>query len=472
MYADLRHVLVRKESELIESSSTISEGDFDNLLRQLVRTGVERYYRATHKKKTQSAFAEGARVPYAGRVFDHSEMLMLTEASLDFWLTSGRFSDTFEREFASRLGVRFAALVNSGSSANLLAFSSLTSELLGEDRIRAGDEVITVAAGFPTTVSPIFQTGCTPVFVDVTVDDGTYNIDTEALEAAITDRTRAVMVAHTLGNPINLDVVGALCEKHDLWLVEDNCDALGSRYRNKLTGTFGDIATSSFYPPHHLTMGEGGAVYSNNVRLRKIVESLRDWGRDCWCPAGKDNTCGKRFCHQLGTLPKGYDHKYIYRHFGYNLKATDLQAAIGCAQLDKLDSFVEARRRNWQELRDGLANLQDFFVLPEPTPHSAPSWFGFLLTVRDDAPFTRNALVEHLELKNIQTRMLFAGNLLRHPLFDELRSRGGGYRVVGDLRNSDRILEKTFWVGVYPGLKPGMTDYMIQTIRDFALQSR
>jgi CDP-6-deoxy-D-xylo-4-hexulose-3-dehydrase len=467
VHVNLRRFLTFQSKDVRETSLHALEKDLDSLLREMVRNSVLRYYRGRHLPINTKAFTRGDRVPYAGRVFDEQELLTLSEAMMDFWLTSGRFTEQFERSFAEKLGVRFAALVNSGSSANLIALSTLTSTLLGADRLKPGDEVITVAAGFPTTISPIIQNNCVPVFVDVTVDDGTYNIDVTQLTEALSERTRAVMVAHTLGNPFNLGVVTEFCADNDLWLIEDNCDALGSRYQGQLTGTFGDIATSSFYPPHHMTMGEGGAVYSKTVKLKRIVESFRDWGRDCWCPAGKDNTCGKRFSHSLGDLPFGYDHKYIYRHLGYNLKAGDLQAAVGCAQLEKLDTFVRLRRRNWQTLREDLNDLNDVFILPDATPSSEPSWFGFALTLREGTRFDRNEIVEFLESKNIQTRMLFAGNVLRHPLFDDMRQSGVGYRVVGNLANSDRILERTFWLGVYPGLTTSMLEYVIESIRNF-----
>ncbi|PIT99577.1 MAG: lipopolysaccharide biosynthesis protein RfbH [Bdellovibrionales bacterium CG10_big_fil_rev_8_21_14_0_10_45_34] len=438
-------------------------------LRTEIKSLVGEYFEVAHRPKLEAPFVAGeTRVNYAGRMFGAEEMLNLVDSSLDFWLTSGRYCDQFERSFSQKLGVKYTALVNSGSSANLVAFYSLTSPLLKDRRIRKGDEVITVAAGFPTTVAPIIQFGAVPVFVDVKVDDGTYNIDVTQLEAARTDRTKAVMVAHTLGNPFDLDAVKAFCEKHELWLVEDNCDALGSTYKGKLTGTFGDIATSSFYPPHHLTMGEGGAVYTSKPLLKRSVESFRDWGRDCWCPSGKDNTCNKRFGWKLGQLPEGYDHKYIYRHLGFNLKVTDMQAAIGCAQLERLDSFTEARRSNWLRLREGLSNLKDQLVLPEPTEGASPSWFGFAMTVRESASFTRNEICEYLEENKIQTRMLFGGNLLRHPAFDELRDQPGALRVVGELPQTDRIMMNTFWVGVYPGMIPNKLDYIIDKIQSFA----
>jgi CDP-6-deoxy-D-xylo-4-hexulose-3-dehydrase len=436
-------------------------------LREAAIQAALAYYDHRHAPKKE--FVEGDRISYAGRVFDHAEISNLIDSSLDFWLTTGRYADRFEREFAEFLGVRHASLVNSGSSANLLAFMALTSPKLDDRRICRGDEVITVAAGFPTTVAPIIQYGAVPVFVDVSLP--TYNIDVSLLEAALSTRTKAVMVAHTLGNPFDLAAVKAFCDAHDLWLVEDNCDALGSRYFHRgtwqLTGTIGHLGTSSFYPPHHMTMGEGGAVYTDDTTLKRLVESFRDWGRDCWCPSGRDNTCGNRFQQQFGALPHGYDHKYVYSHFGYNLKVTDMQAAIGCAQLEKLPGFIAARRRNWQFLRDGLAGLADRFILPEPTLNSEPSWFGFLLTVREGAGFTRDQIVERLERKGIQTRMLFAGNLIKHPCFDEMRASGHGYRMVGELPVTDRIMRDTFWVGVYPGMTEGMLEYLVATVREF-----
>ncbi|MDR3578462.1 MAG: lipopolysaccharide biosynthesis protein RfbH [Oryzomonas sp.] len=444
----------------------------DKKLREEVVQATLRYYEFKHKVK--KPFVPGERISYAARVFDEQEMANLIDSSLDFWLTTGRYAERFEREFAEFLGVQHCSLTNSGSSANLLAFMALTSPKLAERRIRKGDEVITVAAGFPTTVAPIIQYGAVPVFVDVRLP--TYNIDVAQLDAALSDRTKAVMVAHTLGNPFDLAAVKQFCDRHNLWLVEDNCDALGSRYclngKWRFTGTIGHLGTSSFYPPHHMTMGEGGAVYTNDTTLKRLVESFRDWGRDCWCPSGRDNTCGNRFTQQFGELPYGYDHKYVYSHFGYNLKVTDMQAAVGCAQLEKLPGFIAARQRNWQLLRDGLADLGDRFILPEPTENSDPSWFGFLLTVREDAGFSREQVVAHLERKGIQTRMLFAGNLIKHPCFDEMRKEGTGYRIVGSLDDTDRIMRDTFWVGVYPGMTDEMLDYMIETIKDFVLQTR
>ncbi len=434
-------------------------------LRQQAVDAAVAYYHHVHAEK--KAFAPGVRIPYAGRVFDEREVAILVDSSLDFWLTTGRYADKFEREFGEFLNVQHCSLTNSGSSANLLAFMALTSPKLGERRIRPGDEVISVAAAFPTTVAPIIQFGAVPVFVDVSLP--TYNIDVTQLDAALTPRTKAVMVAHTLGNPFDLAAVKSFCDRHSLWLIEDNCDALGSRYfcngQWRFTGTIGHIGTSSFYPPHHMTMGEGGAVYTDDPLLKKLVESFRDWGRDCWCPSGKDNTCNNRFGQQFGELPFGYDHKYVYSHFGYNLKVTDMQAAIGCAQLEKLPSFIEARKRNWQLLRDGLACVEDRLVLPEATLNSDPSWFGFLMTVREGAGFSRDRIVNHLESKGIQTRMLFAGNLIKHPCFDEMRRDNAGFRVVGDLATTDLIMQNTFWVGVYPGMTEEMISFITETLK-------
>lgn len=414
----------------------------------------------------EKEFKEGDRLPYASRVYNHEEMVTLVDSALEFWLTSGRYTDEFEKGLAQYLGVKYCALVNSGSSANLNAFMALTSPLLGERAVKRGDEVITVAAGFPTTVAPIIQYGAVPVFVDVTIPQ--YNIDVTKLEAAVSDKTKAVMIAHTLGNPFDLGAVKAFCDKHNLWLIEDNCDALGSRYtidgEEKFTGTIGDIGTSSFYPPHHMTMGEGGAVYTDNPLLNKIIRSFRDWGRDCICSSGHDNMCGHRFDKQYGQLPLGYDHKYVYSHFGYNLKATDLQAAIGVAQLKKFPTFVERRRHNFNRILAGLESVQDKLVLPEPCKNSRPSWFGFLLTCKDGVDRTK--VVRYIEEHNIQTRMLFAGNLIKHPCFDEMRKTGEGYRVVGTLENTDRIMRDTFWVGVYPGMTDEKIDYMIKIIKN------
>lgn len=419
--------------------------------------------------KDDAMFSEGDKIPYAGRVYDDEEMSLLVDSSLDFWLTNGRYAERFEDEFSRFLNVKYCSLVNSGSSANLLAFMALTSPIFGERRINRCDEVITIAACFPTTVAPIIQYGAVPVFVDV--EFPSYNVDCSQLEKAVSEKTKAVFLAHTLGNPFDLNFVKSFCEEHNLWLIEDNCDSLGSKYHYnnqwRYTGTIGDIGTSSFYPPHHITMGEGGAVYTNSQQLKTIVDSFRDWGRDCRCLSGKDNTCGYRFDTQLGDLPRGYDHKYVYSHFGYNLKATEMQAAIGCAQLKKLPKFIMTRKRNWTRLREKLSRLQDKFILPEPSRNSDPSWFGFLLTVKDDAGFKRQDIVSHLERSGIQTRVLFAGNVIKHPCFDELRSNGSGFRVVLDLKNTDKIMNDTFWVGVYPGMTDEMVDYIIKVISDY-----
>ena len=433
-------------------------------MRNKILAMVREYCDTFHKQKTE--FKAGDRIPYASRVYDGDEMTNLVDSALDFWLTAGRYVDEFEKNFAAYLGVKFCSLVNSGSSANLVAFMALTSPLLGERRIKRGDEVITVAAGFPTTVSPIVQYGAIPVFVDVTIPQ--YNIDVTQLENAFSDKTKAVMLAHTLGNPFDLKAVKDFCTRHNLWLVEDNCDALGATYtiggHEKFTGTISDIGTSSFYPAHHLTMGEGGAVYTDNPKLHKLIRSFRDWGRDCVCPPGKDNFCGHRFDGKRGELPAGYDHKYVYSHFGYNLKVTDMQAAIGCAQLKKLSTFVERRRNNFNRLFDGLRDLQDKIILPVPAENSRPSWFGFLITCREGV--ARAEIVKHLESNGIQTRLLFAGNLVKQPCFDEMRATGNGYRVVGDLTNTERIMRDTFWIGVYPGMLDEQIDYMIEKIRE------
>lgn len=433
--------------------------------RREILSKVAEYYHAFKKKKT--LYEKGDRITYAARVFDEKEMCALVDAALDFWLTTGRFADEFEQNFAKWLGVRFANLVNSGSSANLLAFMALTAPELGERRIRVGDEVITVACGFPTTVTPMLQYGAIPVFVDVTIPQ--YNIDVSRLEMARSEKTKAVIIAHTLGNPFDLSAVKAFCDKYNLWLVEDNCDALGSQYvlngEEKYTGTFGDIGTSSFYPPHHMTMGEGGCIYTDNPLLNKIIRSFRDWGRDCVCPSGQDNFCKHRFDGQYGELPKGYDHKYVYSHFGYNLKVTDMQAAIGCEQLKKMPEFIERRRHNWERLRMALESAQKSLVLPEPCENSHPSWFGFLITLKQDSGLDRETVVRSIESNNIQTRLLFSGNLIKHPCFDEMRSMEKSYRVAGDLKNTDYIMNNTFWVGVYPG----MTDKMIDTMAEVIL---
>ena len=430
--------------------------------RQEILALVEEY--AARYREKKKPFQPGDRISYASRVYDRKEMVNAADAVLEFWLTSGRFSDLFEKKLGEYLGVPYVSLVNSGSSANLLAFMALTSPKLGERRVKRGDEVITVACGFPTTVTPIIQYGAVPVFVDVCIPQ--YNIDVTKLETALSEKTKAVMIAHTLGNPFDLKAVKAFCDAHGLWLIEDNCDALGSRYtldgETRFTGTIGDIGTSSFYTPHHMTMGEGGAVYTKNAVLHNILRSMRDWGRDCRCPSGVDNICQHRFDGQYGELPRGYDHKYVYSHFGYNLKVTDLQASIGCAQLEKFPQFVERRKENFKRLRAALSPAEDKLILPEPCENADPSWFGFLLTCREGV--SREKLVRFIEQKGVQTRMLFAGNLTKHPCFDELRESGEGYRIVGELRETDRIMRDTFWVGVYPGMTPEMIDYMASVI--------
>lgn len=427
-----------------------------------ILNSVKEYYKTFMVKPE---YRDGDRIAYASRVFDEKEMMNLADSMLEFWLTSGRYTDQFEKQLGEYLGTPFVSLVNSGSSANLLAFMALTSPLLKERQIKRGDEVITVACGFPTTVTPILQYGAVPVFVDVTIPQ--YNIDVTQLEAALSPKTKAVMIAHTLGNPFDLKAVKEFCAKHNLWLVEDNCDALGSEYtldgKAYKTGTVGDIGTSSFYPPHHMTMGEGGAVYTRNPLLHKIIRSFRDWGRDCVCPSGKDGVCNHRFDRQFGTLPLGYDHKYTYSHFGYNLKATDLQAAIGCAQLEKFPSFVERRRYNFDRLHKALECVQDKLILPEPVANSNPSWFGFLITCKEGV--YRTDLVKKIEAANIQTRALFAGNLIRHPCFDQIRGTDA-YRVVGDLKVTDQIMKDTFWIGVYPGMTDAMIDRMAKVIKE------
>ena len=431
--------------------------------REQIKSLVAEYYH-DFKEKAEP-FKPGDRIAYASRVFDEKEMCSLTDAMLDFWLTTGRFADQFEREFAQWIGVKYAHLVNSGSSANLIAFMTLTAPELGERQIRRGDEVITVACGFPTTVTPILQYGAVPVFVDVTVPQ--YNIDVTRLEAALSPKTKAVMIAHTLGNPFDLKAVKAFCEKHGLWLVEDNCDALGTRYtidgETRFTGAWGDIGTSSFYPPHHMTMGEGGCVYTNDPKLHRLILSFRDWGRDCICPSGHDNFCGHRFDGQYGELPKGYDHKYVYSHFGYNLKVTDLQAAIGVEQLKKFPSFIERRRHNWARLRAALEGAQDRLILPEPAVGSEPSWFGFMISLREGSGLDRNAVTRFIEEHNIQTRLLFSGNLIKHPCFDAIRGTDA-YRVSGGLENTEFIMNSSFWVGVYPGMTDEKLDYMASVI--------
>lgn len=438
--------------------------------RDEIKTLVAEYYRKYKMpEESKDNFSPGDRISYASRVYDEKEMQSLTDAMLDFWLTTGRFSEEFEKRFAEWIGVRFAHLVNSGSSANLLAFMTLTAPELGERQIRRGDEVITVAAGFPTTVTPMIQYGAIPVFVDITIPQ--YNIDVTKLEEALSPRTKAVMIAHTLGNPFDLKAVKAFCDRHDLWLVEDNCDALGTEYsidgETRYTGTWGDIGTSSFYPPHHMTMGEGGCVYTNNPLLHRLILSFRDWGRDCVCPSGQDNFCGHRYDGQFGELPQGYDHKYVYSHFGYNLKITDLQAAIGVEQLKKFPAFIERRRYNWTRLYDALAGSKaaEQIVLPVPADNARPSWFGFMISLKPESRKSRNDVTRYIEDHNIQTRLLFSGNLIKHPCFDPIRGTDA-YRVAGTLDNTDYVMNNSFWVGVYPGMTDAMTDYMSRVIEE------
>lgn len=436
----------------------------DNDLRSKILAQVKEYARLYHQRNV--SYTPGDRIPYASRVYDEEELCNLVDSALEFWLTSGRYTKDFEKNFGEYLGVRYCSLVNSGSSANLLALMALTSPLLKERRLKPGDEMITVAAGFPTTVSPAIQYGVIPVFTDVTIPQ--YNLDTARLEDALSEKTKVVMAAHTLGNPFNLKTVKEFCDKHNLWLIEDNCDALGSVYEmngeKRLTGTIGDIGTSSFYPPHHMTMGEGGAVYTNNPLLHKIIRSMRDWGRDCICVSGEDNRCGHRFDGQYGELPVGYDHKYVYSHFGYNLKATDMQAAIGVAQLKKLPGFTEKRMENFKKLYTRLSDVGDKLILPEKCPGSEPSWFGFLMTCREGVD--RRKVISYIEEHGVQTRMLFAGNLIKHPCFDGMREKGIGYRVVGDLMNTERIMRDSFWVGVYPGMTDEKLEYMSKIIKE------
>ena len=431
--------------------------------REQIKALVAEYYHDFKEKK--ESFKPGDRISYASRVFDEKEMQSLTDAMLDFWLTTGRFSGEFEKKFAEWIGVKYAHLVNSGSSANLIAFSILTAPELGERQIKRGDEIITVACGFPTTVTPILQYGAVPVFVDVTVPQ--YNIDVTKLEGALSLKTKAVMIAHTLGNPFDLKAVKEFCDKHALWLVEDNCDALGSQYMidgvTKFTGTWGDIGTSSFYPPHHMTMGEGGCVYTDNPLLHRLILSYRDWGRDCICPSGHDNFCGHRFDGQFGELPEGYDHKYVYSHFGYNLKVTDMQAAIGVEQLKKFPMFIEQRRHNWDRLKTALGSVQDKIILPEPAENSHPSWFGFLISVRPESGLDRNKVTRYIEEHNVQTRLLFSGNLIKHPCFDQIRNTDA-YRVAGNLNGTEFIMNNSFWIGVYPGMMDEMIDYMARMV--------
>jgi CDP-6-deoxy-D-xylo-4-hexulose-3-dehydrase len=433
-------------------------------LKKEILEKVKEYYEFVHKPVQSQKFIEGkSRVNYAGRIFDDNEMINLVDSALDFWLTYGKYSKEFEKKFADFLGVRFSLTVNSGSSANLLAFFALTSPLLKDRQIQRGDEVITVAAGFPTTIAPIVQYGAVPVFVDMELE--TFNIDGNQIEQAITPKTKAIMIAHTLGNPFDIEKVKKICDKYNLWLIEDNCDALGSKYKGKYTGTWGDIGTSSFYPPHHITMGEGGAVYTDNSLLKKILLSMRDWGRDCWCESGVDNTCGHRFTQKFGKLPLGYDHKYVYSHFGFNLKITDMQAAIGLAQLEKLSKFIKKRQENWQMLYDGLRDVEEF-ILVEPQKYSEVSWFGFLITLKDELKFSRNDIVKYLESNNIQTRNLFAGNMLLHPIFENLKE-GLDYKVMGGLENTNKIANDSFWIGVYPGMSKEKIRSMIYKIKEF-----
>lgn len=431
--------------------------------REQIKALVAEYYYDFKEKKDK--FKPGDRISYASRVFDEKEMQALTDATLDFWLTAGRFSDRFEKEFASWIGVKYAHLFNSGSSANLIAFMALTAPELGDRQILPGDEVITVACGFPTTVTPILNYGAVPVFVDVTIPE--YNIDVTKLDGALSEKTKAVMIAHTLGNPFNLKVVKDFCDKYNLWLIEDNCDALGTKYtidgETKFTGTWGDIGTSSFYPPHHMTMGEGGCVYTDNPCLHRLILSFRDWGRDCVCPSGRDNFCGHRFENQYGELPAGYDHKYVYSHFGYNLKVTEMQASIGCEQLKKFPGFIEKRKHNWDRLHKALVRVSDKIILPKPMENSEPSWFGFLITVKPESGLDRNKITRYVEDHNVQTRLLFSGNLIKHPCFNQIRGTDR-YRVAGELTTTDYIMKNTFWIGVYPGMTDEMIDYMVKVI--------
>lgn len=440
----------------------------ENEAREEIKSLVaEFYHEFKEPKESKENFKPGDRVSYASRVYDEKEMQSLTDAMLDFWLTTGRFSDEFEKKFAEWIGVKFAHLVNSGSSANLIAFSVLTAPELGDRQIKRGDEIITVACGFPTTITPILQYGAVPVFVDVTVPQ--YNIDVTKLDAALSEKTKAVMIAHTLGNPFDIATVKAFCDKNNLWLIEDNCDALGTQYtisgETKFSGTWGDIGTSSFYPPHHMTMGEGGCVYTNDPQLHRLILSYRDWGRDCICPSGHDNFCGHRYDGQFGQLPQGYDHKYVYSHFGYNLKVTDLQAAVGVEQLKKFPSFIERRRHNWERLHKAVECIQDKIILPEPAENSRPSWFGFLISVRPETGIERNKVIRYIEEHNVQTRLLFSGNIIKHPCFDQIRDTDA-YRVSGDLSVTEFVMNNTFWVGVYPGMTDAMIDYMTEVIKD------
>lgn len=460
---DLNCRLRIREEDIRDVAGEVNRPCLEKIWRSDFSCRAEQFYVLFHKP---TPFEPGkAPVSCSGKVYDEKEVISLIDASLDFWLTTGRWASLFEEKLASFLGVRHCLLANSGSSANLLAISALTSPKLGDRQLRPGDEVVTVAAGFPTTVTPIVQNGLIPVFVDV--EPETYNVDVKKLEAAVGPKTRAIILAHTLGNPFNLDAVTEIARRHRLWLIEDNCDALGSTYKGKFTGTFGDLSTLSFYPAHHITMGEGGAVITSDPLLKRIVESFRDWGRDCWCPPGKENNCRRRFSWQLGDLPQGYDHKYTYSHLGYNLKMTDLQAAVGVAQLTKLADFAGRRRKNFQQIYNGLKRHEDLFILPKATEDSDPSWFGFPLTIRDRAPFSRQQLVQYLEDHHIGTRLLFAGNVLKQPAFKDVR-----YRVAGELKNTDRIMERTFWIGVYPGLGEREISYMLDVFDGFLQKSR
>ncbi|MFC2170119.1 lipopolysaccharide biosynthesis protein RfbH [Acidobacteriota bacterium] len=444
---------------IFQKVGRIGLGKIDELLRRMIHKNVEKHYQEVHAKNINFIPGE-TYIRYAGRVYDEKEMISLVDSALDFWLTEGRFTRQLEKEFASFLDVPYCLFTNSGSSANLLAISALTSSKLGKRSLKPGDEVITTACAFPTTVSPIIQNGLIPVFLDVGI--GTYNIAHDKIEEALSERTMAIFLAHTLGNPFDIEAIASIANKYKLWLIEDNCDALGSRYGGKYTGTFGDISTFSFYPAHHMTMGEGGAVTTADAQLKKILSSFKDWGRDCWCEPGHDNTCGKRFSWQLGKLPYGYDHKFIYSQLGYNLKITDMQAAVGIQQLKKLSRFIEARDYNWEELYKNLKKYQKYFYLPEKTKHSNPSWFGFILTVKENAPFSRNDIVNYLEKNKIATRNLFSGNIIRHPCFDNV-----SYRVHKELENTDYIMNNTFWIGVYPGLKKDMVSYIIRKFGEF-----
>jgi len=467
-FLNLNKKYILSKNIILKEITSVKKEFLEKILRELAIDAAVNHYEIKHKK--DKPFHQGDNISYGGRIFDEKEIINLIDSSLDFWLTAGRYAEKFEHEFAEFLGVKHCSLTNSGSSANLLAFMALTSKELGTRRINKGDEVITVAAGFPTTVTPIIQYGAVPVFADISLPS--YNIDAGKLEKALSEKTKAVFLAHTMGNPFDLQKVKDFCDRHNLWLIEDNCDSLGSKYLYKgewkYTGTIGHLGTSSFYPPHHMTMGEGGAVYTQDSQLKRLVESFRDWGRDCWCMSGHDNTCQNRFSQQFGELPFGYDHKYVFSHMGYNLKITDLQASIGCAQLKKLPDFIQARKKNWNLLRKGLEKLSDKFIFPEKTENSDPSWFGFLLTVKEQAGFTRDEIVTYLEKNRIQTRMLFAGNLTKHPCFDEMRISGKGYRIVENLSNTDKIMKDTFWIGVYPGMSSDMLEYIISAFINFS----